>query len=115
MAEIARQDDGSATISLAAAETAGLRALAALHLPAVQRAAKWFTADVAPELGEAAAFLEGLAGAPAEATPLAVTAPQAQILRALLTSHTDDFRQVLAVVESPAVRALLGLAMALAL
>ena len=75
----------------------------------MRRAAKWFGADVAPELGEAAAFLEALAGAPAEATPLAVTAPQAQILRALLTSHIDDFRQVLAVVECPAVRSLLGL------
>jgi hypothetical protein len=113
MAEIARQDDGSAELALTAAEAAGLRALAAEHLPAVRRAAKWFGADVAPELGEAATFLESLAGAPAEAAPLAVTAPQAQILRGLLTSHIDDFQQVLKVVESPAVRSLLGLAMAL--
>lgn len=113
MADIQTQPDGSATITVTQAETAGLKALAAQHLPFLERAEKWFTADVAPEIGEAAAFLRQLAANPPEGSAFTVTAPQVQTLRGLLQAHIPDFTQVLAVVESPAVRSLLNFAKAL--
>lgn len=113
MADVTAQPDGGASITVTAAETAGLKALAAQHLPALKRIADWFERDVAPELGRAAAFLESLAAAPPEGSTLTVTAAEAQALRGLLQAHIPDFETVLAVVESPAVRALLVLAKAL--
>lgn len=113
MADITPQPDGGAQITITQAETAGLKALAAAHLPALTRARQWFSADVAPELGEAEDFLKSLVANPAEGSTLTVTAAQAQALRGLLTAHIPDFQQVLAVVESPVVRDMLGFAKAL--
>jgi hypothetical protein len=113
MAEVAAQPDGSAQIAITAMETTGLKALAAIHLPFFVKARRWFDADAAPELVDAAAFLKTLASAPAESGTLTVTAPQAQALRGLLAAHVPDFEAILAVVESPAVRAMLDLAKAL--
>jgi hypothetical protein len=113
MAEVTAQPDGSAQVTVTAVEAAGLKALAAARLPFLQRAQRWFGKDVAPELGEAAAFLESLAASPPEGSTLTVTAAQARTLRGLLSAHLPDFQAVLAVVESPAVQALLDLARAL--
>lgn len=113
MASITPQPDGGAQITVTATETAGLKALAAIHLPFLAKVSRWFGADVAPELGEAAGFLKSLAGNPPEGSTLTVTAPQAEALRGLLTTHMPDFQAVLAVVESPAVRAMLTFAEAL--
>jgi hypothetical protein len=113
MAEITAQPDGSAQIAVSATETAGLKALAAIHLPFLVKIQRWFGADIAPELGEAVGFLKSLAGNPPEGSTLTVTAPQAQALRGLLIAHMPDFQAVLAVVESPAVRAMLTFAEAL--
>jgi hypothetical protein len=110
MADFAPQTDGSAQVTVSAAETAGLKALAAQHLPALERAAQWFGADVAPELGDAAEFLKTLVAGPAEGSTVDASAPQVQYLRGLLQAHVPDFQQVLAVVESPVVRSLLTLA-----
>jgi hypothetical protein len=113
MADVQTQPDGSAQITVTQAETAGLKALAAQHLPFLQRAAGWFGADMAPELGEATDFLKSLASNPAEGSTLAVSASQVQTLRGMLAAHIPDFQQVLAVVESPAVRGMLSFAKAL--
>ena len=113
MAEITAQPDGSAQITTSSAETAGLKSLAAAHLPFLTKAAAWFSTDIAPELSDAAKFLETLAGAEVTGTPLTVTASQMQTLRGMLAAHIPDFNQVLSVVESPAVRAMLNLAKAL--
>jgi hypothetical protein len=110
MAEVTGTADGGASIVITQQETAGLKALAEQHLPALQRASGWFSKDVAPELGEAADFLRTMAANPAEGSTLTVTAGQAETLRGLLAAHIPDFNQVLAVVESPAVRAMLGFA-----
>ena len=110
MADITPQPDGSAQISVSATETAGLKGLVAVHLPFLERVSRIFGADVAPELGEAAGFLRTLAGSPPEGSTITVTAPQAQALRGLLVTHIPDFQAVLAVVESPAVRAMLDFA-----
>jgi hypothetical protein len=110
MAEVTAQPDGSASITITQQETTGLKALAAAHLPALVKAEAWFSADVAPELAEAADFLKSLASNPPEGSTLTVTAGQAETLRGLLTAHIPDFSQVLAVVESPAVRAMLSFA-----
>lgn len=113
MADITPQPDGSAQITISQGETAGLKAIAAQHLPVLERASRWFSADVAPELGDAADFLRSLTASPAEGATLTVSAPQAQYLRGLLAAHIPDFQQVLAVVESPVVRSLLVFAKAL--
>lgn len=110
MADVTKQPDGSAQITITAGETAGLKALAAVHLPFIRKAIAWFGTDVAPELGEAESFLKSLASNPPEGSTLTVTAPQAQSLRGLLQAHIPDFQQVLAVVESPAVREMLEFA-----
>lgn len=108
MADITPQPDGSAQITVNPSDVTGLNALAEAHLPFLKKAEAWFGADVAPELGEARTFLEGLASN--QSSTLTVSAPQIQSLRGLLQAHVPDFNQVLAVVESPAVRSLLGLA-----
>jgi hypothetical protein len=113
MASISPQPDGSASITITQGETTGLKALAAVHLPFIRKAIAWFGADVAPELSEAEAFLKSLAANPPEGSVLTVSAPQALALRGLLTAHIPDFQQVLAVVESPAVREMLEFAKAL--
>jgi hypothetical protein len=113
MADITPQPDGSAQIAVSQGESAGLKALAKTHLPALQRAISWFDADVAPELSQAADFLKSLAASPPEGSTLTVSASEAQTLRGLLTTHIPDFQQVLAVVESPVVRDLLVFARAL--
>jgi len=113
MAEITASPDGGASITVTQAETAGLKALAAVHLPFLVKAERWFGADAAPELAEAAGFLKSLASSPPEGSVLAVTAPQVQALRGMLAAHVPDFQGVLAVVESPAVRAMLDFAKAL--
>jgi hypothetical protein len=110
MAEVTGTADGGASITITQQETAGLKALAAIHLPFLARVRAWFSADIAPELGEAEAFLKSLAGNPPEGSTLTVTAGEAQALRGLLAAHVPDFQAVLAVVESPAVRAMLSLA-----
>jgi hypothetical protein len=110
MPEVTAQPDGGASITVSAAETAGLKALAAHHLPFIRRAEALFGADVAPELAEAEDFLKSLAANPPEGSTLTVTAPQKQALQGLLNAHVPDFRAVLAVVESPAVRAMLTFA-----
>jgi hypothetical protein len=110
MAEVTGTADGGASITITQQEAAGLRALAAQHLPFLERASRWFSADVAPELKQAADFLRSLASAPPEGTTLTVTEAEAQAIRGLLTAYLPDFKAVLAVVESPAVRALLTLA-----
>lgn len=111
MADVTTQPDGSAQITVNQSDITGLNALAEAHLPALKRAEQWFGADIAPELGEARSFLEGLASN--EQSTLTVTAPQIQALRGMLQAHLPDFSQVLAVVESPAVRSMLSLAKAL--
>lgn len=113
MAEVTAQPDGGAQITITQGEAAGLKALANQHLPFLARAQAWFSKDVAPELHEAADFLKSLAASPPEGSTLNVTASEAQALRGLLAAHIPDFQQVLAVVESPAVRALLTFAKAL--
>jgi hypothetical protein len=113
MAEVTAQPDGSAQITITPVETAGLKALAGIHLPFFVKVGRWFDADAAPELGEAAAFLKSLASSTPEGSTLTVTAPQAAALRGLLTAHLPDFQAVLAVVDSPAVQAMLDLAKAL--
>lgn len=113
MADVTAQPDGGVSITVTPAEASGLKALANQHLPFLKRAVSWFEKDVAPELGQAVSFLESLAGAPPEGSTLTVSASEAQHLRGLLQAHVPDFQQVLAVVESPAVRSLLGLAKAL--
>lgn len=113
MAEITTQPDGSAQVTVSTAETAGLKSLAAQHLPFLKKAADWFTADIAPELGEAASFLESLAGAELQGTTLTVSASEMAALRGLLSTHVPEFQAVLSVVESPAVRSMLNLARAL--
>jgi hypothetical protein len=113
VAEVTAQPDGGASVTVTQTEAAGLKALAAVHLPFLTRAEAWFGRDLAPELAEASAFLRSLAANPAEGSTLTVTAPQAQTLRGLLVSHIPDFSQVLAVVESPVVRELLTFAKAL--
>jgi hypothetical protein len=113
MADITPQPDGSAQITVSATETAGLKALAAIHLPFLAKVSRWWDADAAPELADASRFLKSLAASPPEGSTLTVTAPQAQTLRGLLTTHVPDFQAVLAVVESPAVRAMLTFAEAL--
>ena len=110
MAEVTAQPDGGAQITVTAAEAAGLKALASQRLPFLQRAASWFEKDMAPELGPVTAFLESLASGPAEGSTLTVTAPQKQALQGLLNAHVPDFQAVLALVESPAVAAMLALA-----
>ena len=113
MADFAPLTDGSAQVTVSAAEAAGLKALAAPHLDAIVRAERWFGADIAPELADAAEFLKTLGDSPAEGSTVAASPPQVHVLRGLLQAHVPDFQQVLAVVESPAVRSLLDLAMAL--
>jgi hypothetical protein len=113
MADITATPDGGASITISQAETAGLKALAAAHIPALTRAESWFSKDVAPEISEAADFLKSLASNPPEGSTLTVTAPQAETLRGMLTAHVPDFNAVLAVVESPAVRSMLSFAKAL--
>lgn len=113
MAVVNAQPDGSAQITITAVETAGLKALAAVHLPFLTKAERWFSKDIAPELGDAAGFLKSLASSPPEGSSLTITAPQAEALRGMLTTHIPDFAAVLAVVESPAVRTMLDLAKAL--
>jgi hypothetical protein len=113
MAEITATPEGGASITITPGETAGLKALASQHLPALQRFAGWFGKELAPELGETADFLKSLAASPPEGSTLTVTAPQAGALRGLLNAHAADFQQVLAVVESPEVRAMLTFAKAL--
>ncbi|HTJ68215.1 MAG TPA: hypothetical protein VL551_11850 [Actinospica sp.] len=110
MADVTATPDGGAQITISQTETAGLKALATAHLPFLARVRAWFSADVAPELAEAEAFLKSLAANPPEGSTLTVTAGEAQALRGLLASHIPDFQQVLAVVESPAVRELLNFA-----
>jgi hypothetical protein len=113
MADVTAQPDGGASITISQQETTGLKALAAHHLPFIQRAKALFSADVAPELGEAEDFLKSLAASPPEGSTLTVTPGQAQALRGLLTAHIPDFQAVLAVVESPVVRDLFSFAKAL--
>ena len=113
MADITPQPDGSAQITVTQAETAGLKALAGQHLPVVERMSRWFGADIAPELGQAADFLRSMSGNPPEGSTLTVSANESQFLRGMLQSHMGEFQAVLAVVESPAVRSLLLLAKAL--
>lgn len=113
MADVTAQPGGGATITISQQETAGLKALAAAHLPFLERAERLWTRDIAPELGQAADFLRSLASSPPEGTVLTVTAAEAQALRGLLTAYLPDFKAVLAVVESPAVQAMLDLAKAL--
>jgi len=113
MADVTATPDGGASITISQTETAGLKALAAVHLPFLQRVESWWGRDVAPEIGEAADFLRSLAANPPEGSTLTVTPGQAQALRGLLSAHIPDFNAVLAVVESPAVRAMLGFAKAL--
>ena len=113
MAEVAAQPDGSAAITITAVEAGGLKALAGIHLPFLVKVARWWDAGTTPELRDATAFLKSLAGNPAESGVLTVTAPQAQALRGLLTTHVPDFEAVLAVVDSPAVQAMLDLAKAM--
>jgi hypothetical protein len=110
MAEVTAQPDGGAQITVSQSETAGLKALATAHLPALARARAWFSADIAPEIAEAADFLKSLGASPAEGSTLTVTAGQAETLRGLLNAHVPDFQAVLAVVESPAVRSMLSFA-----
>jgi len=110
MADVTATPDGGASITISQSETAGLKALVNQHLPIVKRLAAWYEKDVAPELGQAVTFLESLAASPPEGSTLTVTAGEAQALRGLLNAHIPDFNAVLAVVESPAVRALLSLA-----
>ena len=113
MADVQTQPDGSASITVTQAETAGLQALAKQHLPFLQKAEQWFSADVAPEIGQAADFLRSMAANPPEGSTLNVSASQVQTLRGLLQAHVPEFQQVLAVVESPAVRSMLSFAKAL--
>ena len=113
MAELNPTPDGGASITITQGETAGLKALASQHLPALQRFTSWFSRDVAPELHAAADFLKSLAANPAEGSTLTVTPAEAETLRGLLQAHVPDFNAVLAVVESPVVRELLTFAKAL--
>jgi hypothetical protein len=113
MADVTATPDGGASITISAQETAGLKALAAVHLPILAKIRAWFSADIAPELGEAEAFLKSLASNPPEGSTLTVSAGQVQALRGLLAAHIPDFNAVLAVVESPVVRDLLTFAKAL--
>lgn len=113
MADITPQQDGSAQITISQAETAGLKALAAAHLPALKRVGAFFEDDVAPELKSAADFLESLGANPPEGSTLTVSAGDVQTLRGLLQAHVPDFQAVLAVVESPVVRGIFTLAKAL--
>ncbi len=113
MADVTAQPDGGASITVSQSEAAGLKALASAHLPFLKKAESWFSRDIAPELGEARDFLESLAANPPEGSTLNVTAGQAEALRGLLSAHVPDFNAVLAVVESPAVRAMLDFAKAL--
>lgn len=113
MAEVTAQADGGAQITITQGETAGLKALAGAHLPALERVERWFAKDVAPEISVAADFLRSLAANPAEGSTLTVTPGEAQALRGLLNAHIPDFNAVLAVVESPVVRDLLTFAKAL--
>jgi hypothetical protein len=113
MAEVTAQPDGSAQITITPVETAGLKALAAIHLPFLVKVERYFDAGAAPELAEAARFLTSLAASPPEGSVLTVTAPQAKAIRGLLTTHIPDFQAVLAIVESPAARAMLEFAKAL--
>lgn len=108
MAEVTAQPDGSAQITVTASDAAALKAMATQHIPFLTRVASFFDRDIAPELGQAAAFLKNLAAN--ESSVLTVTAPEVQALRGLLNAHVPDFQSVLAVVESPAVRSLLTLA-----
>jgi hypothetical protein len=110
MADVTAQPGGGAVITISQQEAAGLRALAAQHLPFLERAERMWTADVAPELKQAAGFLRSLASTPPEGTTLTVTGAEAQALKGLLTAYLPDFKAVLAVVESPAVQAMLDLA-----
>lgn len=110
MASITPNQDGSATVTVSAGETAGLKAVAAQHLPLLDRLSRWFGNDIAPELTAAADFLKVLTGAPDSGSALTLTATQVGYLRGLLSAHVPDFQQVLAVVESPVVRSLLTLA-----
>lgn len=113
MADVNPTPDGGAQITITQGETTGLKALAAQHLPAFQHFASWFGKDIAPELHEAADFLKSLAANPPEGSTLTVTPAQAQTLRGLLQAHVPEFNTVLAVVESPVVRDMLGFAKAL--
>lgn len=113
MAEVTAQPDGGASITVTQQEAAGLKALAEAHLPALERAERWWARDVAPEIGVAADFLRSLAENPPQGTTLTVTEGEAQALRGLLATYLPDVKAVLAVVESPYVQALLGLAKAL--
>jgi hypothetical protein len=113
MADITATPGGGATITVSAVETAGLKALAAIHVPFLVKAERWFGKDVAPELADAKDFLKSLAAAPPEGSTLTVTAPQETALKGLLGAHVLDFQAVLAVVESPPIRALLTFATAL--
>lgn len=113
MADVTATPDGGASITISQQEAAGLKALAAVHLPFLARAESWFTRDLAPELGQARDFLESLAKNPADGSTLNVTAAEAQALRGLLGAHVPDFQAVLAVVESPLIRSLFSLAKAL--
>jgi hypothetical protein len=113
MADVTATPDGGASITISQSETAGLKALAAIHIPFLQRVEGWYSKDVAPEIGEAADFLRSLGANPPEGSTLTVTAGQVQTLRGLLSAHVPDFNAVLAVVESPAVRDLLTFAKAL--
>lgn len=113
MAEVTGTADGGASITISQQEAAGLKALAEAHLPALQRAERWWAKDIAPEIGQAADFLRSLAANPPQGTTLTVTAGEAQALRGLLATYLPDVKAVLAVVESPYAQALLGLAKAL--
>ena len=110
MADISPNPDGSAQVTVNPGETAGLKAVAAVHLPVLERFAKMLGRDLAPEIADATGFLRTLAGTPPEGSALALTPAQVEYLRGLLGAHVPDFQGVLAVVESPVVRSLLTLA-----
>ncbi len=113
MADVTATPDGGASITVSQQEAAGLKGLAAAHLPVLAKVRSWFDRDIAPELGEAESFLRSLIENPPQGSTLTVTASEAQALRGLLAAHIPDFNAVLAVVESPAVRELLNFAKAL--
>jgi hypothetical protein len=113
MADVTATPDGGAQITISQSETAGLKALAAVHIPALTRAESWFSRDIAPELGVAEAFLKSLASSPPEGSTLTVTASEAQALKGMLAAHIPVFEDVLAVVESPVVKSMLAVAEAL--
>lgn len=103
---------GNVTLTIDGGETAAVKAFAAEHLPVLKRVGR-LLGEVAPEIHEAAGFIESLLNSPEGGSTFTLSAPHARHLSGLLNAHVPELQAVLAIVDSPVARQVLTLAQAL--